>query len=57
LIAPAVIPLMALNYGWRSTFVVAGLLGIVWIFSWIRSSRKPRSRRRRDHLGPQGAVA
>jgi len=35
LIAPAVIPLMALNYGWRSTFVVAGLLGIVWIFFWI----------------------
>ena len=35
LIAPAVIPLMALNYGWRSTFVVAGLLGIVWILFWI----------------------
>ena len=35
LIAPAVIPLMALNYGWRSTFVVAGLLGVVWIFFWI----------------------
>ena len=35
LIAPAVIPAMALAYGWRSTFVVAGLLGVVWIFFWL----------------------
>ena len=35
LIAPAVIPLMAINYGWRSTFIAAGALGIIWIFFWI----------------------
>lgn len=35
LIAPAVIPAMALAYGWRSTFVVAGLLGVIWIFFWL----------------------
>lgn len=35
LIAPAVIPWLALTYGWRSTFVVAGALGLIWIFFWI----------------------
>lgn len=40
LIAPAVIPIMAVNYGWRSTFVAAGLLGVIWILFWIPAYRK-----------------
>ena len=35
LIAPAVIPLIATTYGWRSAFIGAGVLGVVWIFFWI----------------------
>ena len=40
LIAPAVIPIMAVTYGWRSTFVVAGLLGVIWILLWIPLYKK-----------------
>jgi ACS family hexuronate transporter-like MFS transporter len=40
LIAPAVIPIMAVNYGWRSTFVAAGVLGIIWILFWIPMYKK-----------------
>ena len=40
LIAPAVIPIMAVTYGWRSTFVAAGVLGIVWILFWIPLYKK-----------------
>ena len=34
-IAPAVIPALALAYGWRAAFVVIGLLGILWFVAWI----------------------
>ncbi len=39
-IAPAVILPMAAAYGWRSTFVFAGLLGVVWLFFWIPMFRE-----------------
>lgn len=35
LLAPAVIPWVAFTWGWRSTFVAAGLLGLLWLFLWI----------------------
>jgi MFS transporter, ACS family, hexuronate transporter len=37
-LAPLFIPL-ALTYGWRMPFVVAGLLGFVWIPCWLIISR------------------
>ena len=35
LIAPAVIPPLAIAYGWQSAFVVAGIAGCLWLFLWI----------------------
>lgn len=35
IVAPAVVPWMALTFGWRSTFVAAGIAGFVWLFFWI----------------------
>jgi ACS family hexuronate transporter-like MFS transporter len=35
LIAPAVIPVMAIHFGWQSCFVAAGVAGILWLFLWI----------------------
>ncbi len=35
LIAPAVIPFMALRWGWQSCFIVAGVAGLLWLFLWI----------------------
>jgi predicted MFS family arabinose efflux permease len=31
---------MAAAFGWRSTFVFAGLLGVVWLFFWIPMFRE-----------------
>lgn len=35
LIAPAVIPWMAFTWGWQSTFIAAGVAGLLWLFLWI----------------------
>jgi len=34
-IAPAVIVPMAVAFGWRSTFIFAGILGVVWLLFWL----------------------
>jgi len=35
LVAPAIIPFMAFHWGWQSTFVAAGIAGLLWLFLWI----------------------
>lgn len=35
IIAPAVVPWMALSFGWRSAFVAAGIAGLLWLAFWI----------------------
>jgi ACS family hexuronate transporter-like MFS transporter len=43
IITPLLIPVVALAFGWRSTFVIAGALGLVWIVLW-RAVRMPDDR-------------
>ncbi|HWV99723.1 MAG TPA: MFS transporter [Candidatus Acidoferrum sp.] len=35
LIAPGVIPAMAFHWGWQSTFIGAGIAGMLWLFLWL----------------------
>src|ERR1700688_768586 len=35
-LAALAIPLIALAFGWRSAFVVSGVLGFVWLAMWLR---------------------
>jgi ACS family hexuronate transporter-like MFS transporter len=35
IIAPAIVPWLAFNFGWRSAFVAAGIAGLVWIVFWL----------------------
>jgi len=35
IIAPAIVPAMALAWGWQSAFIAAGILGLLWLFLWI----------------------
>jgi ACS family hexuronate transporter-like MFS transporter len=35
IIAPAIVPWIALTWGWRWTFVAAGVAGFVWIALWV----------------------
>ncbi len=35
IVAPALVPWIAFNWGWRSAFVLAGIAGFLWILAWI----------------------
>lgn len=39
--APALIPWIALNYGWRGAFIIIGALGLVWLLPWAKFFGKP----------------
>jgi ACS family hexuronate transporter-like MFS transporter len=41
IVAPLVVPWLALNWGWRTAFIVTGLAGLVWLFFWYPTYRKP----------------
>jgi MFS transporter, ACS family, hexuronate transporter len=34
-VPPIIVPLIALHYGWRWTFILTGLLDLLWIVPWL----------------------
>ncbi|MBS1877233.1 MAG: MFS transporter [Acidobacteria bacterium] len=40
-VAPAMVPWIALHYGWRWSFVITGAFGFVWLIFWLRIYQKP----------------
>ena len=40
-VAPLVVLPVAAAWGWRSTFVIAGIAGIIWVFFWLPLFRNP----------------
>jgi len=40
-VSPPIIAWLALTYGWRSTFVVTGALGFLWLLLWVVLYRVP----------------
>jgi MFS transporter, ACS family, hexuronate transporter len=40
ILAPLLVPWMAVNYGWHATFIVTGALGFVWIAFWLAGTGK-----------------
>ena len=41
IVAPLVVPWIAINYGWRWAFIITGAIGFVWLVFWITLYRKP----------------
>jgi len=41
IVAPPIVALLALNFGWRAAFIVTGLLGLVWLAAWWWIYRDP----------------
>ena len=41
ILAPALVPWVALHYSWRAAFLVTGTFSMLWIFWWYRHYRKP----------------
>ncbi len=33
IVAPLMVPFIAINYGWQWTFIITGLMGFIWLFS------------------------
>jgi len=46
IIAPATIPFIAAAVGWRGTFVVAGILGFIWLIFWSLMYNAPEHHKR-----------
>lgn len=41
IIAPIVVPIIALSWGWEWAFIVTGGIGFVWVVFWLALYRKP----------------
>ncbi len=41
ILAPAIVPWVALHYSWRAAFLVTGTFSMLWIIWWYRNYRKP----------------
>jgi ACS family hexuronate transporter-like MFS transporter len=41
ILAPLIVPWVALHYSWRAAFLVTGFFSMIWIFWWYRNYRKP----------------
>ncbi|WP_206244559.1 MFS transporter [Novosphingobium terrae] len=60
ILAPLAIPLAAVAWGWRGTFVAAGLVGLVWAGCWWAVTRGITIAERQDNApvseAPQGSI-
>ena len=41
IVAPLLVPIIALNFGWQAAFIITGLLGFIWLFFWLRLMNSP----------------
>lgn len=41
ILAPAIVPLIALSLGWRWAFLLAGMAGLVWLLLWLPLYQRP----------------
>jgi MFS transporter, ACS family, hexuronate transporter len=46
IVAPLLVPIIALNFGWQAAFIITGFLGFIWLFFWLRLMNRPE-----DHAG------
>ena len=56
ILAPAVVPWVALHFGWRAAFLVTGIFSATWIVWWSVKYRTPRAilTRPEDKKSPTG---
>lgn len=46
MLAPIVVPALALTYGWQAAFLITGLLGLLWLVLWVPLYESPDRVRR-----------
>ena len=42
IVAPLLVPIIALNFGWQAAFIITGFLGFIWLFFWLRLMNRPK---------------
>ena len=42
IVAPFIVPIITIAFGWQMAFILTGLLTIVWLAAWLAFYRKPR---------------
>ena len=55
ILAPPLLAAIMLASGWRTAFVVIGLLGFVWLAGWLAIYREPGAARTRDQADQPSA--
>lgn len=56
IIAPLIVPVLALSFGWRWAFVLTGATGLVWLVGWLALRRSPPYERVTAHLAAANAA-
>ena len=41
IVAPLVVPFIAITYGWQWAFIITGLIGFIWLAFWLLIYRRP----------------
>jgi ACS family hexuronate transporter-like MFS transporter len=41
ILSPLLVPLIAVQWGWRWAFIITGMLGLIWLLFWLKSYRLP----------------
>lgn len=41
IVAPLVVPVITITYGWRWAFIITGALGFIWLIFWVLIYKKP----------------
>ncbi|TNM61651.1 MFS transporter [Aliirhizobium smilacinae] len=45
-VAPIMVPLILMTWGWRACFLITGAIGFVWVVAWYLIYEKPEKNRR-----------
>lgn len=46
IVTPLLIPALTLAFGWQMTFIITGLLGLIWLPIWLLVYRRPREHKK-----------
>jgi len=46
IVTPLLIPAITLAFGWKMTFIITGLLGLIWLPVWLLVYRHPREHKK-----------
>ncbi len=46
IVAPAIVPVIALTWSWQAAFLITGLIGFLWLFAWLWLYNPPERHKR-----------